>query len=234
MSTLTSDELAVDPAVALRLAGKRYPEIAAALGIHRATARLRVERAVRRGLVSAQAARYRARPGMSDEEYDRRWLERLRARTVAAESGCYIWQGPVGSKGYIMLPHREWQNSGHRIVYRILRKKDLATSDLVCHECDTRRCWNIDHLFIGTEAVNNRDCGNKGRHHNSVKTHCKRGHEFTPENTYLKYAPGTVMRACLECQRIRFASPKYVAWRKQYAKERRAKLKAKKREQHYV
>ena len=139
----------------------------------------------------------------TDEEYNRRWLERLQARTVVNERGCFVWQGPVGHKGYIMHPHRLWQNSGHRIVYRILRKKDLATSDLICHECDTRRCWNIDHLFIGTEAVNNRDCGNKGRHHNSVKTHCKRGHEFTFENTYLKITAGTVMRACKECQRLR-------------------------------
>lgn len=147
----------------------------------------------------------------TDEEYNRRWFERLRARTVTNERGCFVWQGPVGSKGYILHAHRQWQNSGHRIVYRILRKKDLLTSDLVCHECDTRRCWNIDHLFIGTEAVNNRDCGNKGRHHNSVKTHCKRGHEFTFENTYLKVTAGTVMRACLACQKIRMNSPEYKA-----------------------
>jgi hypothetical protein len=159
----------------------------------------------------------------TDDEYNRRWLERLRARTLVNERGCFIWQGGVGSKGYIDLPHRQWRNSGHRVVYRILRKKDLATSDLICHECDTRRCWNIDHLFIGTEAINNRDCGNKGRHHNSVKTHCKRNHEFTPENTGYKKGPGTVMRVCKECQKLRMKTPRY---REQQAERARRKRQA--------
>ena len=32
------------------------------------------------------------------------------------------------------------------------------------------------------------------------KTHCKRGHEFSPENTYIN--PGSGKRKCRECQRV--------------------------------
>jgi hypothetical protein len=164
----------------------------------------------------------------TDEEYNRRWLERLRARTLVNERGCFIWQGPVGSKGYIMHPHRDWQNSGHRIVYRILRKKDLATSDLVCHECDTRRCWNIDHLFIGTEADNNQDCSRKGRHHNTVKTHCKWGHEYTAENTWL-CSEG--LRHCRTCARLRMKTPEARARSKEASRRRRARLREAKQQE---
>lgn len=158
----------------------------------------------------------------TDAEHDRRWLERLRKRTAFAENGCWVWQGPVGTKGYICLLHRKWRGGGHRVVYRLLINANLRTEDFVCHRCDNRRCWNPAHLFVGSARVNNRDCGNKGRHHNGVKTHCKRGHEFTPENTYLKVTPTTVMRSCLECQKIRANSPRYKEKVRESARRRRA------------
>jgi hypothetical protein len=33
-------------------------------------------------------------------------------------------------------------------------------------------------------------------------THCKRGHEFTPENTFVTVWRGKSMRRCLACHRI--------------------------------
>ena len=45
--------------------------------------------------------------------------------------------------------------------------------------------------------------------YNRNKTHCKQGHEFTPENTYFKKAGG---RECRACQKI--ANLKYLAKKK--------------------
>ncbi len=39
------------------------------------------------------------------------------------------------------------------------------------------------------------------KNYRAKKTHCKRGHEFTEENTYVP--PGTTQRTCKECRRIR-------------------------------
>lgn len=43
---------------------------------------------------------------------------------------------------------------------------------------------------------------------NAMKTHCKRGHEFTPENTHWSTNPthGGRMRGCVKCKRSRAAA----------------------------
>lgn len=170
------------------------------------------------GRVKTDAGGY----AMTDEEYNRKWFERLMKRTVVDGQGCFVWQGPVTLKGYIMYQHRKWRTAGHRVVYMISKKVELATEAFVCHTCDERRCWNPGHLFVGDAKANNNDCAGKGRHHNAVKTHCKYGHEFTPENTYLKVTPNTTMRACRTCDRLKNKKPSYVEWRRNYQRRRRA------------
>lgn len=158
----------------------------------------------------------------SDLNYDRRWFDRLRARTLVNERGCFVWQGPVNAKGYICCHHKQWKNWAHRNVYRLLKNADIRTQDLVCHTCDNPRCWNIDHLFLGTARDNNRDCSRKGRHHNTVKTKCKWGHEYTAENTWL-CSQG--LRHCRTCARLRMQKPEYRARSMEATRRRRAQLK---------
>lgn len=156
-------------------------------------------------------------------------LARIHHDCIVTPNGCIRWQGHKNSKGYGEVSWRGKRMATHRWVYT-LKIGPIPPGMLVCHTCDVRECCNEDHLFLGTEADNNRDCGNKGRHHNSVKTHCKRGHEFTFENTYLKVTAGTVMRACKECQRLRclevYRKDPEAARRKR--QEWRAKVKARK------
>ncbi len=38
---------------------------------------------------------------------------------------------------------------------------------------------------------------------NAAKTHCKRGHEFTPENTYYRRDSANGLRQCRTCIRAR-------------------------------
>jgi len=39
----------------------------------------------------------------------------------------------------------------------------------VCHTCDVRDCYRLDHLFIGTPKDNAADCAAKGRQNNAGK-----------------------------------------------------------------
>ena len=55
---------------------------------------------------------------------------------------------------------------------------------------------SAENLAWGTRLENMRDMRRHGTHHNAQKTHCKNGHEFTPENTAPK---GNGARRCRAC-----------------------------------
>ena len=151
------------------------------------------------------------------------------AQQCVADGDCIRWQGHKNTKGYGEVTRRGKRMAVHRWVYAI-KIGPIPPGMLVCHSCDVRDCCFEGHLFLGTEADNNRDAGNKGRHHNSVKTHCPRGHEYSFENTKLKVTATTVMRECKECVRLRLRSPRY----REQAKLRYLRKKAKRQAQRGV
>jgi hypothetical protein len=82
---------------------------------------------------------------------------------------------------------------------------DAIEGKVVMHLCDNKLCYRYDHLRIGTHSENHADMMSKGRNGNGAttgslvpRTHCKNGHEFTSENTYIR--PDTKARQCRQCR----------------------------------
>lgn len=88
-------------------------------------------------------------------------------------------------------------------VHRLVAMAFLADSHFdgaeVCHNDGTQLNNHVENLRWGTRSENISDCVRHGTHPNASKTHCKRGHEFTPENTFNKTrGNGRECRACVK------------------------------------
>lgn len=113
-------------------------------------------------------------------------------------NGCWVWKGLV-SDGYGLnqgVHSPSETRLVHRKVYEFLVGPIPETMTLD-HLCRNRACCNPAHL----EPVSIKDNVMRGEGacaQHARKTHCKRGHEFTPENTGKASKDG---RYCIQCSR---------------------------------
>lgn len=162
---------------------------------------------------------------LPDDLYHRKWMDRVLENVEKTEAGCWLWAGAVGKWGYGETGYRSTNVRVHRKLFELVNDQKLTRWQLVCHRCDTPRCIRPSHLFLGTPADNIKDSADKKRHRNARKTHCKRGHPLEGDNVYIK--PDDGARSCKTCSRDRqnrdWNAPD--GWRKQYHKDRRARIK---------
>lgn len=111
----------------------------------------------------------------------------MRANTfwskVHKTDSCWVWTGTV-HKGY----GRYSGQGAHRLAYELL-VGPIADGLELDHLCGNTLCVNPQHLEPVTRMENM-------RRRYADQTHCKAGHEFTPENTYT----GCGVRQCRACQ----------------------------------
>ena len=129
-------------------------------------------------------------------------------------SGCWLWDAGCNAGGYGRCYDNRKQWPAHRWIYTKVIGPIPKEFDLD-HLCRTPTCVNPAHLEPVTRSENIQ----RGRtpevtkaRHRAI-THCKRGHEFTADNTYWISKPGRygqqyLCRSCRECRRLHYQRTK--------------------------
>lgn len=114
------------------------------------------------------------------------------------ENGCWLWVGKLNKNGYSTLSHMDQTVSGHRLSFETFRYK-IPKNKVIDHICRVTACVNPEHL----DAVSIKDNNRRAKNLNREKTHCKRGHEYTNENTYVEHNnKGHTSRQCRKCNAL--------------------------------
>lgn len=114
-------------------------------------------------------------------------------RRVAQEGDCWIFR-PAQNRTYGSFTWRGTTYAAHRWAWSYFYG-EIPQGLQLDHLCRNTRCVNPWHLEPVTPRVNTlRGAAPSAR--NTLKTHCPRGHEYTPENTSTKAGNRRACRAC--------------------------------------
>lgn len=125
---------------------------------------------------------------------------------VSDQDSCWLWKASTDGRGYGSFYFNGRSMKAHRFAWMTLHNKPFPHGLSGCHSCDNPSCVNPHHVWPGTQKENALDALRKGRlclpavrflgAYNRLKTHCRNGHEYSPENVRLKPTGERVCRAC--------------------------------------
>jgi hypothetical protein len=124
-------------------------------------------------------------------------LRFARKVVVNAATGCWEWRGQRTHNGYGRFRVGPKRILVHRFTYE-RAVGPIPDGMEIDHLCRNPACCYPRHLEVVTHRENTLR-GTSPTADYAAQTHCKRGHEFTPENTYI--IPSSGSRQCLTCKR---------------------------------
>ena len=120
-------------------------------------------------------------------------------------------EGPLGYMQVVLYRTGEFKRSMH--VHRLVLAafEGNRAGMVACHSDGTKTNNALSNLRWGTYTDNAHDAVAHGTHHCAAKTHCKHGHEFTPENTYVNRRGARECETCRTARRAAYEARKAAA-----------------------
>lgn len=122
-------------------------------------------------------------------------LEQALRRIEASDGQCAEWPGCKTREGYGHVRVEGATQQAHRVIYTLL-VGPIPAGLTIDHICYWPVCVQPAHLRPMTRGENS------ALQRRAFKTHCDNGHEFTPENTYIRPNRTRDCRACIR-ERVR-------------------------------
>lgn len=90
------------------------------------------------------------------------WRDKINEIKIVTPSGCWECNFKPKSNGYVAIGIKGSVKSAHRAAYEVF-VGEIPNGLLACHKCDNRKCFNPEHIFIGTYKDNMQDASLKKR-----------------------------------------------------------------------
>lgn len=104
------------------------------------------------------------------------------------DNGCWLYKNATSGQYSKIRWNKKWYLA-HRISYETF-VGPIDLNKWVCHKCDTPKCVNPDHLFLGSASDNRRDAVNKKRTPFGEKNHFSRFTDIQVEEMKLLRSEG--------------------------------------------
>jgi hypothetical protein len=122
---------------------------------------------------------------------------------VAKSDGCWLWTAGKDGKGYGAAYVNLRQVRAHRLAYELV-VGPIPGGMTIDHLCRNRACVNPAHMEVVTRGENTARSNRLKAAEIRAQSHCKHGHEYTPENTYIRPDGARICRHCTADSQLRY------------------------------